>query len=212
MIRDDKMMQLVASDKEPITPFVRTVRSLYQDCGVSSILVIGGTGDYFDVADNILVMDCYKCFDATDRAKVIVANSRASASQPQMASQSVEFRPTKRVRTIAGSAFVPNGKVKTLSENTISYGETELDLSSLEQLVTKAQTTAISNALQRLPHFTKRGQSIRETINVLEQRLDRDGLDVLAPGQCNGSMARPRKYEIAGAINRLRRPNAITQG
>lgn len=205
------MMQLVAPDKEPITPFVRTVRSLYDDCGVSSILVIGGTGDYFDVADNVLVMDSYKCCDATEKAKLIVANSRASASQPHTASQSVEFRSSKRMRTIIGSAFAPNGKVKTLSENTISYGETELDLSCLEQLVAKAQTTAISNALQRLPHFTKQGQSIGETLNDLEQRLDREGLDALTPGQCNGSMARPRKYEIAGAINRLRRPNGITQ-
>ena len=71
MIRDDKMMQLVAADKEPITPFVRIVRSLYDDCQVSSVMVIGGTGDYFDVADNVLVMDSYMCLDATERAKTI---------------------------------------------------------------------------------------------------------------------------------------------
>ncbi len=211
MIRDDKMMQLVAPDKEPITPFVRTVRSLYDDCGVSSILVIGGTGDYFDVADNVLVMDCYKCCDATEKAKLIVANSQVSTSQPHKASQGVVFRPSKRKRTIIGSAFTPNGKVKTMSEDTISYGETELDLSCLEQLVAKAQTTAISNALQRLPQFAKEGQSIRETLIDLEQRLDSQGLDVLAPGQCNGVMARPRMYEIASAVNRLRRPSGITQ-
>ena len=46
MIRDDKMMQLVAPDKEPITPFVRKVRSPYEDLGISSILVVGGTVDY----------------------------------------------------------------------------------------------------------------------------------------------------------------------
>lgn len=78
MIRDDKMMQLVAPDKEPITPFVRKVRSPYEDLGISSILVVGGTGDYFDVADNVIMMDCYKCLDVTERAKQIVASSSQS--------------------------------------------------------------------------------------------------------------------------------------
>ena len=41
---------LVAKDKEPITPFIAKVRPLV-DRGVSCILVIGGSGDYFDVAD-----------------------------------------------------------------------------------------------------------------------------------------------------------------
>jgi len=58
MIRDSKMVQLVAAKKEPITPFVRLVRPLFDEIGVSSILVIGGSGEFFHVADNVLVMDC----------------------------------------------------------------------------------------------------------------------------------------------------------
>ncbi|KAI2512327.1 putative ATPase of the ABC class [Fragilaria crotonensis] len=71
MIRDKKMMQLVSADKEPITPFVHKVRSLFEDHSVSSILVIGGSGDYFSVADTVVMMDTYKCFDVTARAKEI---------------------------------------------------------------------------------------------------------------------------------------------
>ena len=44
---------LVARDKEPITPFISRVRGLYDQDGVSSILVIGGAGDYFDVCDTV---------------------------------------------------------------------------------------------------------------------------------------------------------------
>jgi predicted ABC-class ATPase len=209
MIRDDKMMQLVAPDKEPITPFVRIVRSLYDDCGISSILVIGGVGDYFDVADNVVVMDTYKCVDATERAKQIVANCKGSQI-PHTASKSVQFQ-TIRTRTIVGSAFSPNGKVKVASQSTISYGETELDVSGLEQIVAKSQTAAISNTLQRLPNFAKENQSLREMLKALDARLNEDGLDFLAPGQFQGGMTRPRLFEIAGAINRLRRPNGIIQ-
>jgi predicted ABC-class ATPase len=212
MIRDDKMMQLVAADKEPITPFVRVVRSLYDDLDVSSVLVIGGTGDYFDVADNVLVMDCYKCIDATEKAKMIVANSKESSTLPHMASQSNIFRPLKGNRNINGQAFTPNGKVKTITRDQISFGKTELDLKCLEQLVSKAQTTAISAALQRLPEMSRRDQSFKDTLCEIEKRINNEGLDCLTPGQCHGQMARPRLFEIAGAINRLRRDNSITKG
>lgn len=211
MIRDDKMMQLVAADKEPITPFVRIVRSLYDDCQVSSVMVIGGTGDYFDVADNVLVMDSYMCLDATERAKTIAASSTKSSALPHTASQCVKFRPTKSKRFINGNSFVPNGKVKTISQNSIVFGETELDLSCLEQLVSKAQTTAILAALQRLPEQTK-GRSLTDTLEQLGKLIDKEGVASLTPGQYHGGMARPRLYEIAGAINRLRRDGSITQG
>jgi len=211
MIRDDKMMQLVAAEKEPITPFVRTVRSLYDDCQVSSILVIGGTGDYFDVADNVLVMDSYKCLDATEKAKAIVASSKEASALPHTASQSIVFKSVKATRKVNGNAFAPNGKVKTVSRDSISYGETDLDLKCLEQLVSTAQTAAISAALQRLPELSKRDASLKSVLDDIEKRIDNDGLDTLAPGQCHGGMARPRLFEIAAAINRLRRDDSLNQ-
>ena len=56
MIRDRRMQMLVAKDKEPITPFVDKVRQLYDDLGISTVLVMGGSGDYFKVADNVIRM------------------------------------------------------------------------------------------------------------------------------------------------------------
>lgn len=49
MIRDARMRALVSRGKEPITPFVEHVRRLAA-CGVSTVMVIGGSGDYFGVA------------------------------------------------------------------------------------------------------------------------------------------------------------------
>jgi predicted ABC-class ATPase len=206
MIRDDKMMQLVAPEKEPITPFIRIVRSLYNDNGISTIMVVGGVGDYLDVADNVVVMDCYHCLDATERAKQIVASSQSSSTSlfPHVASNSVPFRSVQ-TRKLIGSAFTAIGKVKVASTTTISYGETELDISGLEQLVTKSQTSAIANAIQQLPRLASSPATLREVLEGLEQMIRVQGLDCLAPGQFHGGMSRPRKYEIAGAINRLRR-------
>ena len=51
MIRDRLMQQVVSPGEEPITPFIERVNSLYQNLGISSILVAGSSGSYFHVAD-----------------------------------------------------------------------------------------------------------------------------------------------------------------
>ena len=71
MIRDGRMQQLIAPEKEPITPFSNKVKSLYEDYSVSTILIVGGSGDYFDVADQVLMMDEYHLKDVTEEAKEI---------------------------------------------------------------------------------------------------------------------------------------------
>lgn len=60
------LQALIAADKEPITPFVARVRSLVEQ-GVSTVLVVGGCGDYFDVADCVVAMDSYRAMDVTDK-------------------------------------------------------------------------------------------------------------------------------------------------
>eukprot|EP01051_Picozoa_sp_SAG22_P005776 SAG22_NODE_355_length_11775_cov_76.400651_8_plen_153_part_00 len=67
------MQRLVAKDKEPITPFIAKVRPLSRQHGISSVLVIGGSGDYFAVADTVIMMDCYAPHDVTAEAQRISA-------------------------------------------------------------------------------------------------------------------------------------------
>ena len=69
MIRDRRMQALIAKDKEPITPFIDKVRQLYAEHGVSTILVMGGSGDYFDVADTVIAMQDFQPQEVTAQAK-----------------------------------------------------------------------------------------------------------------------------------------------
>ncbi|MEE8472125.1 MAG: ABC-ATPase domain-containing protein, partial [Dehalococcoidia bacterium] len=77
MIRDHRMQELVSKDKEPITPFIDKVRQLYADLGVSTVLVIGGSGDYFDVADRVICMVDYRPYDLTRESRAIARKYRA---------------------------------------------------------------------------------------------------------------------------------------
>mmetsp|Transcript_5722 Transcript_5722/g.13487 ORF Transcript_5722/g.13487 Transcript_5722/m.13487 type:complete len:212 (-) Transcript_5722:45-680(-) len=207
MIRDSKMMQLVAPEKEPITPFVSIVRSLYDEHGISTVLVVGGAGDFFEPADNVLVLDCYKCNDMTQRAKEIVVNAQDSR---QSLPAKKEFH-TARPRSLIENKIAPNGKVKVLSQERISYGESELDISFVEQVVGKSQSAAILNALQHLSTQKHSNQTLKDSLLALEKKLDSEGLSSLTPAQFNGGMSRARILEIGAAINRLRRPNSLVQ-
>mmetsp|Transcript_14385 Transcript_14385/g.31279 ORF Transcript_14385/g.31279 Transcript_14385/m.31279 type:complete len:428 (-) Transcript_14385:39-1322(-) len=209
MIRDDKMMQLVHKDKEPITPFLYKAKTLSKQ-GISMILVVGSCGDFFDIGDTTILMDCYSCHDVTARAKQIAA-TRAANGGALAASKDNFGNVTPRCPV--GTAFKPDGKVAVRSKTVVAYGETELDLSGLEQLVTKEQTNAITLALQRLPVLAPDSKmTIFQVLTQLNALLDQGGgLDVLANGQFDGTLARPRVFEIAGAINRLRSKGSFVQ-
>lgn len=212
------MMQLVAAEKEPITPFVRLVRSLYEQCSISCIMVIGGLGDYFHVADKVLVMDSYQCLDATQRAKEIVAAATAAShNDAQSRQQDVVFQ-TIRDRHAVVNQLDPAGKVKTLRKGIISYGDTEIDLTSVEQIVSASQTSAIASCLQNLATNGANSNNnsaslmcLRDQLQALDRALDQRGLDVLAPGQYNGGLTRPRLLEVGAAVNRIRRDGAVSQ-
>ena len=69
MIRDELMQRVVNREDEPITPFIDRIRELYEQYGISTILVAGSSGSYFHVADCIVQMNRYKPQEITAFAK-----------------------------------------------------------------------------------------------------------------------------------------------
>jgi predicted ABC-class ATPase len=204
IIRDARMQVLVEKSKEPITPFLDQVRQLFDDHGTSTILVMGGSGDYFDVADHVIMMDEYCPRAVTEQAKQIV---RELPSQRKV--EGTQGFGALRDRHPEPSSFDPSRgrreiKVDAKGLRTILFGSTPIDLSSLEQLVDHSQTRAIAQAvLIFATRYASRRLSLREGLKILESEIESKGLDVLTPFKV-GNLARPRIQEIAFAINRLR--------
>ena len=69
MIRDELMQRVVADSEEPITPFISRVRELFEQAGISSIIVAGSSGSYFHPADVVIQMKEYLPYDITARQK-----------------------------------------------------------------------------------------------------------------------------------------------
>ncbi len=204
MIRDARMQALVAKAKEPITPFVDQVRRLYEEHGVSTILVMGGSGDYFDVADIVLMLDEYRPLSVTKQAKEIVqafpTRRRLEGGEtfgplPRRCPLPESFDPSRGSREV---------KIDAKGLKSILFGTTAIDLSAVEQLVDLSQTRAIGEAIHYYAvHYATRGFSLKEGLSHLMEDLERHGLDILSPFKV-GNLAKPRIFEIAFAINRMR--------
>ena len=202
MFRDERMKELVHPTKEPITPFLDRVKQLWTDHHVSTVMVIGSCGAYFDVASTILMLDCYKCLDVTEKAKSIkpasVINPAESLSRP-------------RSRQMDTASLLPagdRGKVTVKDASKINYGpndEHAIDVSKLEQLIETPQLHFIASYMQVLSQNMD-NKAFNELLQNLECRIDDIGLDAveLAGRPCNGSLARARPFEVAAAINRWR--------
>ncbi len=204
MIRDQRMQQLVAKDNEPITPFIDRVRQLYAEHNVSTILVIGGSGDYFDVADHVIGMEAYVARDVTPEAQAIAAqfvtNRQAEGGQ--------SFGTIRPRVPLPRSLDARKGKrdvnIKTRGQHTIQFGTTDIDLAAISQLVDPSQTCAIADAI----HYAKTRyidgkRPLPEILNLVMQDVEREGLGVLN-GRSGQDYAAFRKFELANAINRLR--------
>ena len=66
MIRDSRMRSMIAN--EPITPFIYRVNNIWNQLEISTLVVIGGSGDWFDVHDTVILLDNYVCKDMTKKA------------------------------------------------------------------------------------------------------------------------------------------------
>ncbi|MFQ5722117.1 MAG: ABC-ATPase domain-containing protein [Candidatus Aminicenantales bacterium] len=203
MIRDHRMQELVSKEKEPITPFIDKIRLLYSDYGVSTILVIGGSGDYFDVADWVICMLKYKPYDLTQEAKAIAEKYKAER-QPEGGHSF--GRITERI-PLASSFDAKKGrkevKIKTVALKSILFGRYLIDLSSVEQLVDEAQTKAIAEAIYYARRLMNERKTLKEIINSVLENISQKGLDILSTWP-HGKYASFRGLELGAAINRLR--------
>lgn len=203
MIRDEKMQKLVKRDKEPITPFIDRIKQLYKESKVSTILVMGGSGDYFDIADQIIMMDEYVPKDVTKQAKEIANESDKRQPLPDTSFK----QNTKRI--ILKSNITKKGrinKIKAKGKYSILWGKSLLDLSNLEQIADTSQTNCIAVMLDFLwKNIIDNKKSVVECVDELFNQVEKFGLDSISTYNGHpGNLALPRKYELCAAINRYR--------
>ncbi|MEA2101476.1 MAG: ABC-ATPase domain-containing protein [Thermodesulfobacteriota bacterium] len=204
MIRDERMQALISKEKEPITPFVDRVRELYSDLGCSTILVMGGSGDYFEVSDRILAMDSFCLKDVTEKAKDITKTYKGERRHEGRA----RFNKIAK-RTPMPASFDPSRgrkeiKIGAKDKKKILFGTTEIDLSFVEQIVNISQTRAITQMIYYYAlHYASKGIDLEQGLHEMMGFIQDQGFDaVLSRGSYDCAL--PRIYEVGAAINRMR--------
>jgi predicted ABC-class ATPase len=203
MIRDQRMQALVAKQHEPITPFVDRIAELRDRLGASTVLVMGGSGDYFDHADTVIRMDAYRPIDVTTKAQEIAANQSSGRKQERQ----VELG-TPRSRRLAPGSLSPETrpgrrKIQARGCDTLVFGRSDVDLRAIEQLVDPSQVRAIGWLLAHLATAADKWIEPRQLIESLLEHLHEGEWDLLS-GRPDGDLARPRLAEVMAALNRLR--------
>ena len=205
MIRDGRMQKLVAKEKEPITPFIDRVKELYDNFGVSTILIVGGSGDYFDVANHVITMDEYIPKDVTEKAKKIAKSDENKR----------EFSPNDKFQGITQriplkKSFSQSGKLdktKAKGKYSILYGKELIDISGLEQLVDDSQTNCIAVMIDYFKNkVLDEKLTLSQAANRIYEKIQKDGLDSISSYVGHpGNLALPRKQEFCAVVNRYRK-------
>ncbi|KAK3069318.1 hypothetical protein LTR53_012421 [Teratosphaeriaceae sp. CCFEE 6253] len=157
LVRDQRMHALIR--KEPITPLVSKARALYAQHGVSTVIVIGGLGDWLSVADLVIGMESYVPRSMTAEARAVVRK------YPNDVVQTPEYGPlpARSFRVDLHGTRSPYATrkhfiaLKPEARNAVddpAEAEAGINLSALDQIVELGQARTIALLLQQISSWT----------------------------------------------------------
>ena len=219
MIRDALMKELIR--REPITPFTERVNELHKSCGVSTILVIGGSGEYLAIADNIYLMDEYIISNVTEKAREIYRKRSDAEEKAEL----VHVKNWGQRHILETEGFSPYPKqfgrerLEVPDIGFIIIGEEKINVNHVHDIVSNEQRTAIGFMLRLLE--TREGgglfaKAANETIDIaqkvdeLYREIEEKDIDMVYSGNfpgCDRFLAFPRTVDFMAVLNRMRHIN-----
>lgn len=199
MIRDERMQALVSKGDEPITPLVDRIGQLRDDLDISTIVVMGGSGDYLDVANTVIQMHDYQAVDVTEKAQQVIAQHPTQRNN-ECETPLVTFKPRSLNRNALQNILM-DGKFRVSAKGTESlrFGKEFADISALEQLESASEVNAIGwlwFQLAQLPGWST--NPAKEVAQLLDGEWHKQ-----MPAQ--GDLAKPRVLDVLAALNRMRK-------
>ncbi|UOE82221.1 ABC-ATPase domain-containing protein [Vibrio splendidus] len=199
MIRDERMQALVSKGAEPITPLVDRIGQLREEMDISTIVVMGGSGDYLDVADTVIQMHDYQAVDVTAKAQEVIAQHPTQRTNE--CETALETFVPRSLNRAALMNILTDGKfrVNAKGKESLRFGKEFADLSALEQLESTSEVNAIGWAwfqFAQTPGWSN--NPAKEFSAILS-----DEWHVNMPNY--GDLAKPRILDVMAALNRMRK-------
>ncbi|PWI32351.1 isopentenyl-diphosphate delta-isomerase [Vibrio albus] len=199
MIRDERMQALVNKGDEPITPLVDRIGQLKTDLDISTVVVMGGSGDYLDVADTVIQMHDYQPVDVTQKAQEVI-KLHPTQRETEVESELSLFAPRSLNRSSL-QTILADGKfrVSAKGDQSLRFGKEYIDISALEQLSTANEINAIGWTWFQLAQVQGWTTMLPKEIEAL---LDGEWHK---PMPNYGDLACPRSLDVIAALNRMRK-------
>lgn len=204
MIRDSRMQALVRADKEPITALIDRVEEILEKFQASVIMVMGGSGDYFEPAHQVITMERFQPRLVTKQAKQI-AEAHPTGRKKEIKSPFPEIRSR---RIDPGVLDFRRGRRETVIQargvETISLGRSEVDTHYVEQLAETGQLETCGWILKRLKTLLEEDAfSSLDGLKEVYRQIEEKGIDSLTDYD-TGLLSLPRIQEAMAVLNRLR--------
>ncbi|CUX25889.1 ABC-ATPase domain-containing protein [Clostridium sp. C105KSO13] len=203
MIRDELMQRVIHRDMEPITPFIERITELYEEYGISTVIVAGSSGAYFHIADCIVQMDRYVPRDITLPAKKEAENFPMLMGPEGKAGRPVFSRCPRANNVLRKDSRI---KMKTMGKESVQINRETIDLRYVEQIVDSEQVSALGYCVRYAEkHLLDGKKNLQKIAEELEEKIRRDGLAAICESNSNiANLALPRRQEIHACLNRYR--------
>ena len=203
MIRDELMRRIVKN--EVIIPFTDRIRSVAEQKGVSTILVIGGSGEYLKIADTVILMQEYVATDVTEEVKAL-GLTVCEEEKPKDTEISVSER--RVLLTGEGTKSLLLQTICTEDSKKVICGEYSVDMTAVSSLKTNEQLHSLAWVLRNL--LSKEEESAECLNAVGEEYAGRLFAELVEEQATSNPVYRGwwfdeiRKEEILMCVNRAR--------
>lgn len=226
MVREPLMQAVIAPEGEPITPFVERLRDLYEKAGVSTVIVAGSSGAFFQVADTVIQMEEYEPHDIRELAQKACRDYGAtsvpraagftrpnanrtivSPQHPLIVKTASDARKADKERR-EGTA--PKGPerlyAKVLGGVDIRVSSVGSDMRFVEQMIDAEQAKTLACIVKAcMERDLLSRMSVCEIVDTIWSELSEKGFETVSDTRIlECGLAMPRREEIFACINRLR--------
>ncbi|MDP2572325.1 ABC-ATPase domain-containing protein [Vibrio penaeicida] len=199
MIRDERMQALVSKGEEPITPLVDRIGQIRDELEISTLIVMGGSGDYLDVADTVIQMHDYQAVDVTEKAKEVIKLHPTQRIQEATEALATFSERSFNSKSLQGILAEGKFRVGSKGKARLRFGKEQVDLQALEQIESESQINAIGWVwfqFAQLPSWSK--YPAKDLANMIKEDNWFDAMPK------HGDLAKPRVIDVMAALNRMR--------
>ncbi|MBR7101324.1 MAG: hypothetical protein IKC74_03450 [Clostridia bacterium] len=173
MYKDEKMRSVIKNAST--VPFIDNARMFYNQFGISSVIVIGASGEYFRIADTVLLVDKYVLYDYSNFTK----ENKKSAS----------FCPKPRLVDISElREYCIRRNMEIKDGSVIRIGPDEIKTDEIIPHLTRGQLDFICSFIYFLAVMECNAKcELKTAIDRLYSKIHTQGVDFIHQSRLNGS-------------------------